>query len=160
MKKCFEKVTWRFEEIYRAVKKGAIYLDPPYKGCLNDYTLASVKNCMKFWEIGIFPTLFFVQNSNPKWFEEHPEYAEKRTCPYQPLDDTTDVFIRYLCICEEKILQADENLTPLEINRMEDSYIQGCSIPRWDFEQDEQFYRLAVNHHRTSLDKYDALMEA
>ena len=159
MKKSFEKVTWSFYEVYRAVKKGTIYLDPPYQGC-NELGLSTVKNCMKFWEIRMYPDLFFIQNSNPKWLTAHPEYEEKRICPYQPLDVVTDAFVRYVCVCEEKILKADEDypvdMTPLEINRVEDGQIQGYYIPRSDFELDEEFYRLAVNHHRTCLDDFDA----
>lgn len=158
MKKSFEKVTWTFYEIYRAVKKGTIYLDPPYQGC-NEIGVSTVKNCMKFWEIGMYPDIFFIQNSNSKWLEVHPEYEERRTCPYQPLDTATDAFVRYVCVCEEKILKAEEDypvdMTPLEINRIENGQIQGYSIPRYNFELDEEFYRLAVNHHRTSLDEYN-----
>lgn len=158
MHKNFEKVTWTFYELYKAVKKGIIYLDPPYQGC-NELGLTTVKNCMKFWEIGMYPDLFFIQNSNAKWLKDHPEYEEKRLCPYQPLDVVTDAFVRYVCVCEEKILKADKDyaveMTPLEINRIEDGQVQGHSIPRYDFELDEYFYRLAVNHHRTSLDDFD-----
>lgn len=158
MKKSFDKVTWSFYEIYRAVKKGTIYLDPPYQGC-NELGLSTVKNCMKFWEIRMYPDLFFIQNSNPKWLAAHPEYEEKRICPYQPLDVVTDAFVRYVCVCEEKILKAEEDysvgMTPLEINKVEDGQIQGYYIPRYDFELDEEFYRLAVNHHRTCLDDFD-----
>lgn len=145
----FEHSLWRFDEIQFAVQSGRIYLDPPYCGC-NDYGLQTVKESLKFWEIGMFPTLFFKVMSTGKWLEQHPGC----NCPFQPLDVVTDVFVRYAMACKEKIVDA-KLLSALEENRLLDGQIDVYSVPLSVFEKDEMFYRLAVNYHRTALNDFE-----
>ena len=145
----FEHSLWSFEEIQFAVERGRIYLDPPYCGC-NDYGLETIKGCMQFWEIGMFPTLFFKQMSTGKWLREHPGC----NCPFQPLDVVSDALVRYICACKERMIDTGK-LSVLETNRLMDSQIDVYTIPLCEFEKGEMFYRLAVNHHRTALNDFD-----
>lgn len=145
----FEHSIWSFDEIRLAVQSGRIYLNPSHCG-YNDYGLQQIKESLKFWEIGMFPTLFFKIMSTDKWLEQHPDC----NCPFQPLDVVTDAFVRDVIACKEGVVDA-KLLSALEENKLLDSQIDVYSIPLSAFEKNEMFYRLAVNHHRTALNDFE-----